>query len=78
MVTYGIIASSTSSSSLKKRQENMYKNVLLTDHEIKLLRKVLHDYLRDNLIETTHTEVKNLHIIDRTLLGKKPTLNTVN
>jgi len=56
----------------------MYKSVLLTDHEIKLLRKVLHVYLRDNLIQTEDTEVKNLHIINRTLLGKKPTLNTVD
>ena len=51
----------------------MYKSVLLTENEIKLLRKVLHAYLYENLIDMEHTEVKNLHIIDRSLLGKIPT-----
>ena len=51
----------------------MYKSVLLTESEIKLLRKVLHSYLSDDLIQTKHKEIKNLHIIDRTLLGINPT-----
>lgn len=51
----------------------MYKTVLLTDNEIKLLRKVIHTYLYDHLIQTEHEDIKNLHIIDRTLLGTIPT-----
>ena len=51
----------------------MYKTVLLTDNEIKLLRKVIHTYLYDHLIQTEHKDIKNLHIIDRTLLGTIPT-----
>lgn len=53
----------------------MYKSILLTDSEIGLLRKVLHTHLHENLMDIKHTEVKNLHIIDRTLLGAKPTKN---
>ena len=51
----------------------MYKNVLLTVREIKLLRKVLHDHLDKNLMYIQDKEVKNLHIIDRALLGVIPT-----
>lgn len=51
----------------------MYKNVLLTVSEIKLLRKVLHDHLDKNLMYIEGKEAKNLHIIDRTLLGVIPT-----
>ena len=51
----------------------MYKSVLFTESEIKLLRKVLHGYLSDHLMQTNHEEIKNLHIIDRTLLGTNPT-----
>lgn len=74
MVSSGIIASS----SLEKRWKNMYKTVLLTDNEITLIRKVIGEYLHQNLIDMQHKDIKNLHIIDRTLKGKKPTLNTVN
>lgn len=56
----------------------MYKNVLLTDKEITLIRRVIGEYLHKNLLDIEHQEVKNLHIIDRALIGKKPTLNTVN
>lgn len=56
----------------------MYKTVLLTDNEITLIRKVIGEYLHQNLIDIQHKDIKNLHIIDRTLKGKKPTLNTVN
>ena len=56
----------------------MYKTVLLTDNEITLIRKVIGEYLHQNLIDMQHKDVKNLHIIDRTLKGNKPTLNTVN
>ncbi|HAI57291.1 MAG TPA: hypothetical protein DCM04_05090 [Saprospirales bacterium] len=51
----------------------MYKSVLLSESEIKLLRKVLHAHLSDNLMQTKHKEIKNLHIIDRVLLGRNPT-----
>lgn len=51
----------------------MYKTVLLTDHEITLLCRVVNTYLYDHLIETEHKDIKNLHIIRRTLLGKMPT-----
>jgi hypothetical protein len=54
----------------------MYKSILLTENEIKLLRKVLHGYLYKNLMDMEHTEVKNLHIIDRSLLGSVPTSNS--
>jgi hypothetical protein len=56
----------------------MYKTVLLTDNEITLIRKVIGEYLSKNLTNIEYKDVKNLHIIDRTLIGKKPTLNTVN
>ena len=51
----------------------MYKTVLLTDHEITLLHKVINTYLYDHLIEAEHKDIKNLHIILRTLKGKRPT-----
>ena len=51
----------------------MYKSVLLTESEINLLRKVLRGYLRDDLMQTKHKEIKNLHRIDRTLWGVNPT-----
>lgn len=52
---------------------NMYKNVLLTDHEISLIRRVIGEYLHSNLGSIKDQETLNLHIIDRTLKGKKPT-----
>jgi len=51
----------------------MYKSILLTESEITLLRKVIHTYLHDNLMQTEHNDIKNLHIIDRILLGTIPT-----
>lgn len=56
----------------------MYKTVLLTDNEISLIRKVITQYMQQNLVDIKHKDAKNLHIIDRTLMGKKPTLNTVH
>ncbi len=53
----------------------MYKSILLTESEIKLLRKVLHTHLHSNQIDIKHQEIKNLHIIDRALLGRIPTKN---
>ena len=52
---------------------NMYKNVLLTDHEISLIRKVIGKYLHENLSRKKDQDSVNLHLIDRVLLGKKPT-----
>ena len=54
----------------------MYKNVLLTDKEISLVRRVIGEYLHKNLLDIEHDEVKNLHIIDRTLKGICPTKST--
>ena len=51
----------------------MYISVLFTESEIKLLRKVLHGHLSNHLMQTNHEDIKNLHIIDRTLLGANPT-----
>lgn len=56
----------------------MYKNVLLTDNEISLIRKIIGEYLSKNLANKDHKDTKNLHIIDRTLKGKKPTLISSN
>lgn len=50
----------------------MYKNVLLTDNEIKVLNKVLDRAFIDNSAE----DIQNLHIIKRTLLGMIPTNET--
>jgi len=54
----------------------MYKSILLTENEIKLLRHVLNGYLDKNLVSIEHEELKNLHIIDRTLLGSITTRNS--
>ena len=51
----------------------MYKSILLTENEIKLVRKVLHTYLDNSFKQIKNQEAKNLHIIDRTLLGSIPT-----
>ena len=53
----------------------MYKSILLTENEIELLRKVINTHLYDHLMETEHKDIKNLHIISRTLLGHSPTKN---
>jgi len=47
----------------------MYKNVLLTDKEIALLKRVIGDYLHEKLTP----EHRNLTIIHSRLLGIKPT-----
>ena len=51
----------------------MYKSVLLTESEINLLRKVLNGYLDKNLVSIDYEDLKNLHRINRTLLGVNPT-----
>lgn len=55
----------------------MYKNVLLTDKEISLLKRVVGDYLHEKIVP----EAKNLTIILNRLREIKPTNNfnqTVN
>ena len=47
----------------------MYKNVLLTDKEIALLKRVVGDYLHEKIVP----EAKNLTIILNRLRGIKPT-----
>ena len=49
---------------------NMYKNVLLTDKEIALLKRVVGDYLHEKLTP----ERNNLTIILNRLKGIKPTI----
>lgn len=51
----------------------MYKTVLLTVSEINLIRKVVADHLDKNMIYIEPKEQRNLHIINRTLLGSIPT-----
>lgn len=48
----------------------MYKNVLLTDKEIALLKRVVGDYLHEKLTP----ERQNLTIIYNRLRGIKPTI----
>lgn len=55
----------------------MYKNVLLTDKEISLLKRVVGDYLHEKITP----EAKNLTIIHSRLLSIKPLIQnnqTVN
>jgi hypothetical protein len=47
----------------------MYKNVLLTDREIALLKRVIGDHLHEKLCP----EAKNLQLIYSRLLDIKPT-----
>jgi len=54
----------------------MYKSILLTEDEIKLLHHVLNGYLDKNLVSIKNKELKNLHLIDRTLLGSITTRNS--
>jgi hypothetical protein len=49
----------------------MYKNVLLTDKEIALLKRVVGDYLHEKLTP----ERNNLTIILNRLKGVKPTVS---
>ncbi len=51
----------------------MYKTVLLTVNEINLIRKVVADHLDKNMIYMNDKEQRNLHLINRTLLGSIPT-----
>ena len=51
----------------------MYKNVLLTDNELLLLRKVISSHLEDQKHEIRVSDLTNLHIIDRVLFGLIPT-----
>lgn len=51
----------------------MYKNVLLTDNELVLLRKVIGSHLGDQKDEIGASDLNNLHIIDRVLFGLIPT-----
>lgn len=58
----------------------MYKSVLLTDTEIGLICKAIEYYSMDISISPTpilqdfnDSELNNLHIILRTLKGKRPT-----
>lgn len=51
----------------------MYKNVLLTDKEIALLKRVVGDHLHEKI----SPEAKNLTIILNRLRGIKPTKNYV-
>ena len=49
----------------------MYKNVLLTDKEIALLKRVIGDYLHTKIVP----EARNLQVIHSRLLAIKPTKN---
>jgi hypothetical protein len=51
----------------------MYKNVLLTVSEINLIHKVLADHIDKNMMYINDKEQRNLHLINRTLLGSIPT-----
>ena len=47
----------------------MYKNVLLTTNEIKLLHSIIDQYLYANSSHANSPNAKNLHIINRNLIG---------
>jgi hypothetical protein len=47
----------------------MYKNVLLTDKEIALLKRVINDHLHEKIC----SQARNLQIIHSRLMGIKPT-----
>lgn len=47
----------------------MYKNVLLTTDEIKVLHKVLDHHFNRSFVDTDAKDMKNLHIIKRALSG---------
>ncbi len=51
----------------------MYKNVLLTESEIKVLSKVIDHHFNRSFIDTNTDDMKNLHIIQRSLMGLIPT-----
>ena len=53
----------------------MYRNVLLTNDEIKVLHKVLDHHFNRSFVDTNAEDMKNLHIIKRALLGMITTEN---
>jgi hypothetical protein len=66
----GILASGTNGNKVNYFGDFMYKNVLLTDKEIALLKRVVGDYLHEKL----SPESKNLTIILNRLREIKPTM----
>lgn len=53
----------------------MYKNVLLTDTEIKVLYKIIDHHFNRSFIDTNAKDMQNLQIIKTTLKGFIPTDN---
>jgi len=51
----------------------MYKNVLLTENEIRVLSRVIDHHFNHSFIDTNSNDMKNLHIIQRSLIGLIPT-----
>ena len=51
----------------------MYKNVLLTDSEIRVLYKVLDHHFNRSFVDTTAEDMQNLQIIKIALRGFIPT-----
>jgi len=51
----------------------MYKNVLLTDSEIKVLYKVIDHHFNRSFIDTSAEDMQNLQIIKIALRGFIPT-----
>ena len=51
----------------------MYKNVLLTENEIRVLSRVIDQHFNHSFIDTNSNDMKNLHIIQRSLIGLIPT-----
>jgi hypothetical protein len=66
----GILVNGTNGNKVNYFGEKMYKNVLLTDKEIALLKRVVGDYLHEKL----SPESKNLTIILNRLREIKPTI----
>ena len=54
----------------------MYKNVLLTESEIKVLYKVLDHHFNRSFIDTNASDMRNLTIIKNNLEGIITTHNT--
>ena len=66
----GILVIGSNGNKVNYFGEKMYKNVLLTDKEIALLKRVVGDYLHEKL----SPESKNLTIILNRLREIKPTI----
>jgi len=66
----GILDNGSNGNKVNYFGEKMYKNVLLTDKEIALLKRVVGDYLHEKL----SPESKNLTIILNRLREIKPTI----